>query len=106
MNITKQGDIEIKHSREILPTREDFFLVEFSCACLGATDMVPMLCGDRAISIKFWKDGEGNGKPTIVSTGLKWKTFDMDDNILIMVKKSGMPMLQTITILITKKYQG
>jgi len=105
MKVTKKGDVEIHGMREVLPTKEDFFLVEFDCRCLGATSIQPMLFGDNKISIKFWKNGEGQGKPTIVSaTGLSWKTFSMDDNILIMVKKIGHRCMPTITIMITKKY--
>ena len=105
MKVTKKGDVEIYKIREVLPTREDFFLVEFDCRCLGATAVKPMLFGDHQISIKFWKNGEGHGKPTIVAaTGIAWKTFSMDDNILIMVKNVGHPFMPKITIMITKKY--
>lgn len=104
MKVIKKGDIEIARMREVLPTREDFFLAEFHCRCLDAEIIEPMLFGEKKISIKFWKNREGHGKPTIVTTGLDWKTFSMDDNILIMVKRVGLECMPDITILITKKY--
>jgi hypothetical protein len=101
----KHGDVTITRMREILPTRYDFFLVELSCFALGALYIKPMLFGKNKISIKLWNGEEGNGKPTIVSeTGLRWKTFDMDDNILTMIKHRGDPAFPDITILITKRY--
>ena len=103
--IEKQGDVDIQRIREVRPSANDFMLIEFDCYCLGADSFVPMLFGDEEIKIKFWKDEEGNGKPTIIETHLKWETFDMDDNILVMVKKSGMGSMQLVTILVTKKYQ-
>tara|TARA_R110000851_G_scaffold213328_3_gene365951 strand:+ start:60 stop:455 length:396 start_codon:yes stop_codon:yes gene_type:complete len=106
LKVTSKGDVEIRRMREILPIRDDFFLCEFNCMCLGAEAIEPMLFGDNKISIKFWKNREGHGKPTIVAlTGLEWKTFNTDDNICVLVKKVGFHgSIQDITILITKKY--
>lgn len=103
---TKQGDVEFLRMREIMPTKEDFFLWEFSCVGNFSPDskVIIMLSGDRDIFLKFWIDKEGNGKPTIINTGLKWKTFNMDGNILIMIKDPsylGMPY----TVFFTKKYK-
>ncbi|MHA2429226.1 MAG: hypothetical protein ACXADB_14485, partial [Candidatus Hermodarchaeia archaeon] len=94
MKVTKKGDVDVHRIRKIRPITDDFFLVEFSCRCLHAKAIEPMLFGDNKISIKFWKNKEGHGTPTIVAaTGLNWKTFDMDDNILIMVKNVGHPFM-------------
>ena len=105
MAVETAGDVEVRGIRNVLPTTESFFLAEFRCFCFDAERIVPMLFGDDEISIKLWKNEEGNGKPTIVHTGLKWKTFDMDDNILIMIKQFPVGNMPTITILITRKYQ-
>ena len=104
MKTIKKGDVDIIDIRPIRPITEDFFLVYFHCNCFGAEKVVPMLSGDNTINIKFWPNREGNGKPTIVSTGLKWKTFNMDDNILVMIKNTGICCCPSISILITKKY--
>ena len=105
MKITKQGDVEIQNIREIMPIKEDFFLVEFHVVCFSNIygNIIPMLFGDKTIGIKFWSEKEGNGEPTIVRTPLKWKTFNMDDNILIMIKNPN-TAFRSIQILITKKY--
>ena len=104
VDIVSKGDVYIHRTRMIRPMRPDFFLVEFHC--WDCETIVPMLFGDKKIGIKFWKDQEGNGNPTIVETGLRWKTFDGDDNILVMIKKAGHEITQSVTILITKKFEG
>ncbi len=106
MKQTKQGDVEVTRMREIMPTKEDFFLWQFSTFLNSpSNDVIIMLAGDRDILLKFWDKKEGNGKPTIINTGLKWKTFDMDDNILVMIETPyyfAMPH----TVFFTKKYQS
>ena len=95
--IEKQGDVSIFTIREVCATKDYFLLWEFFGTEPNAH---PMLFGDDDIKIKVWDTYEGNGKPTIIKTPLKWETFDMDDNILVMVKKQEFGF----TILITKKY--
>lgn len=99
LKITKQGDVEILRHRDILPQKEDFLYHEFSCFCVKPVEL--KLFGDKEIKIKLWREKEGNGKPTILSTGLLWKTFRQDDNIKVLLQQDDW---NSITLLITKRY--
>lgn len=66
-----------------------------NCLCWEITNSASfpldaMLSGEREILIKIRPVEDPEAKPTIIHTGLKWKTFNLDDNINILVKPTWM----------------
>ena len=84
----------IVHCRHIRPQAEDFLLCEFSVLLIDFEYV--LLDVDGKIVVRFFTDSEFFD----YDTGLLWTTFDDDDNILIISKKSYLQL----TLLITKKF--
>ena len=99
MMITKQGEVTVFTIHEIMPTKEDFLFWEVTCM---AFDFEAKISGNKEIFLKIWPEKGEKGKPTIIDTGLKWKTFNMDDNLIVIINyyKSSMHF----HILITKEH--
>jgi hypothetical protein len=91
------ADVKLMSIQEILPTKEDFLYWTFFAM---NKHIVPLLSGDKEIIIKLYDNEKEEGKPTIVHTGLQWKTFNFDDNILIMTKHR----FNECFLLVTKQY--
>jgi hypothetical protein len=97
VEIIKEGDIEVMVICELRPTTDDFLLWEI--VSMSPLDRIfPVLAGDDEIILKLWQQEEGQGNPTEIRTGLRWTTFDMDENILILTKQGQM----RCCILVTK----
>jgi hypothetical protein len=90
----------IVYHRHVLEPKNDFFLCEFSVLSIdfdyGLKDV------DGKIVIRFYDSCPSTNASKFFDfdTGLLWTTFDDDDNILIMSKKSFIQL----TLLITKKF--
>ena len=102
MKISKQGDVQIFSIDEIggISNGVDVLCCEIiPLSPIGGTKL--FLCGERDIFIKLWAEKENEGRPTLINTGLKWKTFDLSDNINILVKDLHH---NGHRVLITKRY--
>lgn len=90
----------IVHHRHILEPKSDFFLCEFSVLSIGFD--YGIRDEDGKIIVRFYSACPSTGASFFFDfdTGLLWTTFNDDDNILIMSKKTYIEL----TLLITKKF--